>query len=184
MISDINIVKYIVKVWKKTYNFLSPYSAWHLVEIAWSYVQWSPRSKGDGTTPKMPSTCQKEQRPLTVKKYRVHRKLCLVGPLTFGWKGSHKITLVVILTLPMSLYKQKWKIWKITDFSRFFSKKLHFGKFWNYIPDRDTLLRREGGRGSKIRFLLFFQNQIFHLRWNQYFLQHEDIFSYAPDIVS
>ena len=47
-------------------------------------------------------------------------------------------------------------------------------------------LRREGGggTGSKIRFPLFFHSQIFHLRWNRYFLQNQDIFACALDIAS
>ena len=47
-----------------------------------------------------------------------------------------------ISTLPIDLYKQKLKIWKVFRFfpiSRFFSKKCHFGRFRNKIPDRDTL---------------------------------------------
>ena len=44
-------------------------------------------------------------------------------------------------------------------------------------------IRQEGGPGSKIRFPLFFHSQIFHFRWNHYFLQKEDIFSCTLDIV-
>ena len=46
------------------------------------------------------------------------------------------------------------------------------------------ILRRKGGSGSKIRFPLFCHSQIFHLRWNRYFLQNEDVFACARDIVS
>ena len=38
------------------------------------------------------------------------------------------------------------------------------------IPKFLTVKAREGGPGSKIRFPLFFDNQIFHLCMNHYFL--------------
>ena len=50
------------------------------------------------------------------------------------------------------------------------------------IPKFLTVKAREGGPGSKIRFPLFFDNQIFHLCRNHYFLQNADIFWYAQDI--
>ena len=49
-----------------------------------------------------------------------------------------------ILILSIDLCKQKLKIWKNPRFfsiSGFFSNNLHFGKFGNEIPDRDTLYR-------------------------------------------
>ena len=64
-----------------------------------------------------------------------------------------------------------------------FLKKLMVWLRWN-STNTSVMLRREGGPGSKIRFPLFFHSQIFHLRWNRYFLQNEDIFACALDIVT